>query len=86
MAQPGGLSPQSLGLTLEQTILGGILVDFQAGELVSPAHKLYIHFNKSYDMIREWIVTGMHRIQVTLIKIFLVPCLTLGSSVIQFIR
>src|SRR5260370_32899216 len=50
-AQPSRLSPQSPGLTLEQTILGGILVDFQAGELVSPACKLYIHFKKSHDMI-----------------------------------
>ena len=44
LAQPEGLSPQSPGLTRSRLRKGGILVDFQAGELVSPATKLYIQF------------------------------------------
>src|SRR5260370_14501521 len=36
--------PSVTGSDLGLDCLGGIQVDFQAGELVSPATKLYIHF------------------------------------------
>ena len=53
LAQPGRLRPSVTGSDLGVGFLGGTQVDFQAGELVSPAHKLYIHFNKSHDMIHS---------------------------------
>ncbi len=55
--QPEALSPSVTGSDWVVDRFEGIHIDFQAGELVSPACKLYIHFNVSHDMIREWIVT-----------------------------
>src|SRR5260370_31446497 len=55
--QPFRLSPSVTGSDWVVDCFEGIHIDFQAGELVSPAHKLYIHFNVSHDMIREWIMT-----------------------------
>ena len=42
--QPEGLSPSVTRSDWSWTIFEGIHVDFQAGELLSPATKLYIHF------------------------------------------
>ena len=51
--QPEGLSPSVTGSDWSWTIFEGIQVDFQAGELVSPACKLYIHVNQSRDTIHS---------------------------------
>src|SRR6266478_7365149 len=45
LAQPERLRPSVTGSNLGVGFLGGTQVDFQAGELVSPTCKLYIHFD-----------------------------------------
>ena len=51
--QPEGLSPSVTGLDWVVDRFEGIHIDFQAGELLSPAHKLYIHIKLSHDMIHS---------------------------------
>src|SRR5260370_25652487 len=51
--QPEGLSPSVTGSDWVVDHFEGIHIDFQAGELVSPARKLYIHVNQSHDTIRS---------------------------------
>ena len=55
--QPFRLSPSVTGSDWVVDCFEGIHINFQAGELVSPACKLYIHFNVSHDMICEWIMS-----------------------------
>src|SRR5260370_1082433 len=57
--QPEGLSPSVTGSDWVVDHFEGIHIDFQAGELVSPAHQLYIHFNESHDMIHESVCDNM---------------------------
>ena len=49
--------PSVTGSDFGMDHFGGILVNFQAGELVSPATKLYIQFDQVTCHDPEWIMT-----------------------------
>ena len=65
--QPFRLSPSVTRSDWGKDYFGGIHIDFQAGELVSPATKLYIHFKRSHDMRHSQIMT--HRPRPNIVRL-----------------